>query len=116
MPEVRRSRRVVAVAAVGAAVALPLGAALWFGIFRSADPGATPADSWPTPHADPRAPDPREVFATPFRNVKAGVAYVGDDVCAACHRDIAKRFHAHPMGRSAERASQASAVERYDAA
>jgi Flp pilus assembly protein TadD len=39
---------------------------------------------------------------TPFLNARPGVAYVGDAVCAHCHREIAEAYRAHPMGRSLE--------------
>src|SRR5438067_1374410 len=60
--------------------------------------------------------DPRLTFATPFRNVKPNVQYVGDSACATCHQEIDKNYHAHPMGRSAEFTAKASPIERYDAA
>lgn len=37
---------------------------------------------------------------SPYRNVRPGVAYVGDAVCAQCHGEIASAFQSHPMGRS----------------
>jgi hypothetical protein len=116
-PQPRLSRRVVAAALV-LVLAAALGAALWYGVFRPAGPDSGPAappDFSVTPRPDPPPPDPRQVFATSFRNVKPGVGYVGDDACAGCHRDITKRYHAHPMGRSAERVGEAASVERYDA-
>jgi hypothetical protein len=56
----------------------------------------------PESKGDSPPPDPRVAFATPFRNVKPEVKYVGDAECARCHRQIAHTFHQHPMGRSAE--------------
>jgi Flp pilus assembly protein TadD len=38
--------------------------------------------------------------ASPFRNVRPDVKYVGDEACATCHQDIDRTYHAHPMGRS----------------
>ncbi|HZU38448.1 MAG TPA: multiheme c-type cytochrome, partial [Gemmataceae bacterium] len=52
-------------------------------------------------------------LATPYRNARPGVAYVGDRACAACHADIASAYHQHPMGRSL--AMTASVVGRQDA-
>ena len=43
----------------------------------------------------------RDVYAdSPYRNVRPGVAYVGDAVCARCHGEIAEAYRTHPMGRS----------------
>src|SRR5438105_15099680 len=39
-------------------------------------------------------------FRTPYRNVAAGVKYVGDRACAACHADKAETYRHHPMGYS----------------
>jgi Flp pilus assembly protein TadD len=64
--------------------------------------------SWPS--------DPRLSFATPFRNVRPEVRYVGDRVCAECHADVAETYHRHPMGRSLAPVSQAAVVEGYDRA
>src|SRR5262245_58160657 len=33
----------------------------------------------------PAASDPRLSYATPYRNVRPDVAYVGDEACAGCH-------------------------------
>lgn len=44
---------------------------------------------------------PRDVSAgSPYLNARPGVAYVGDGVCARCHRQIADAYRGHPMGRS----------------
>src|ERR1700720_2764393 len=91
-------RPLTAVAIALAVVAVAAG--VWYGLLRPAEAGGGGAGA--AGRGAPRPPDPREVFPTPFRNVKPGVAYVGDAACAGCHRDIAKRYHAHPMGRSAE--------------
>ena len=53
-----------------------------------------------------RAPTPgrprvRDVYAdSPYQNTRPGVAYVGDEACARCHREIAEAYRGHPMGRS----------------
>jgi Flp pilus assembly protein TadD len=73
------------------------GAAAYF--FRS--PGRTGPGPEPERAADPAPPDPRVTFDTPFRNVRPGVAYVGDAACAPCHQDVCDTFHRHAMGRSA---------------
>jgi tetratricopeptide (TPR) repeat protein len=51
--------------------------------------------------APARSSRPRDVYAdTPYRNARPGVEYVGDAVCARCHREIAETYRSHPMGRS----------------
>ena len=79
--------------------------------------GRRPADvvppGLPPAVADPPVPDPRLTFDTPFRNVKPHVQYVGDESCAGCHADIDKKYHAHPMGRSAEFVAKAPPLERF---
>ena len=68
-----------------------------------AGPAAQPEQPGPVDPAAPDAPpDPRLTFSTEFRNVHPDVGYVGDSACAACHDTIAKSYHQHPMGRSAE--------------
>jgi hypothetical protein len=64
---------------------------------------------------DPPTPDPRLVYATPFRNVKPDVKYVGDAACEGCHRSVCKSYHAHPMGRSAELLAQSPLKEKLPA-
>ncbi len=114
------SRR-TAVVAAAVAVSLAAAAGLWYGRTRPrpAPPGPPDSARQPPPpvaHASPPPPDPREAFPTPFRNVKPGVAYVGDAACAGCHARLVTSFHAHPMGRSAEWFARAAPIERYDAA
>jgi Tetratricopeptide repeat/Doubled CXXCH motif (Paired_CXXCH_1) len=65
--------------------------------------------AWPLPRT-PMGPRPmnsasplrvRDVYAdSPFKNSRPGVAYVGDAACTRCHREIARAYHSHPMGRS----------------
>src|SRR5262249_2226311 len=44
---------------------------------------------------------PRDVYAgTPYANAKPAVAYVGDEACVRCHREISEDYRTHPMGRS----------------
>jgi hypothetical protein len=38
--------------------------------------------------------------SSPYRNVRPGVRYVGDEKCVLCHEKIAASFRLHPMGRS----------------
>ena len=88
---------------------------LWYTVFRDVPPvGTTPTtEGGDDVSPGPPSPDPRLTFATPFRNVKPGVRYVGDASCASCHGDICTSYHAHPMGRSAELAG-ARPIEKYD--
>ncbi len=107
-PTFQLSRRLVCVALLLAAGVTT--SAVWY-FTRPGDPQPpAPADITP----DPPPPDPRLVFDTPFRNVKPDVAYVGDAECARCHPALAKSYHAHPMGRSAEYVSRSAPVEKYD--
>jgi hypothetical protein len=63
---------------------------------------------------DSPGPDTAPAFASPFRNVVAGVNYVGDDACAACHDKQVKSFRRHPMGRSLVAMADWDGQERYD--
>lgn len=94
----RRSLRWL-VLGVPLALVASAGVFAWLHFTRPGDAPPPPADAL-TP--DPPTPDPRLVYATPFRNVKPDVKYVGDAACEACHREVCKSYHAHPMGRSAE--------------
>jgi Tetratricopeptide repeat len=49
------------------------------------------------PGRDSRAPVALE---TPYANGQPGVAFVGDEACARCHRELAADYRRHPMGRS----------------
>jgi hypothetical protein len=104
--------RLVAFAVVASAIA----GGVWFAFLR--EPPAPPAEPAPVPTgptADPPPPDPRLTFATPFRNVRPEVKYVGDAACSSCHAAIDKTYHQHPMGRSAAPTPQAPPLEKYDA-
>jgi len=47
---------------------------------------------------------PRDVYAgTIYANAKPEVAYVGDEACVRCHREISEDYRTHPMGRSLAR-------------
>src|SRR5260370_19135382 len=50
--------------------------------------------------ADVRPEDPRLTFATPYRNVRPDVKYVGDAACVRCHARQRKTYRKHPMGLS----------------
>jgi cytochrome c-type biogenesis protein CcmH/NrfG len=73
-----------------AALVLATGAAAWLGARRPQTATA----------ADPARDDPRLTFATPYRNVRPEVRYVGDAACTACHADKVHSYHHHPMGQS----------------
>jgi Flp pilus assembly protein TadD len=72
--------------------------------------GEPPADAEVRP---PAPDDPRLTFATPFRNVRPGVGYVGDAACARCHRKLTDSYNQHPMGRSLTPMAVAARQERY---
>ena len=61
------------------------------------------------PNLSVSAPDPRVLYAGPFRNVRPEVAYVPDARCSDCHAEIAAAFAEHPMGRSLFPVAQAPA-------
>jgi len=93
-------------------VLLAAGVFSYFTFFRGdSEDGATQK-----PAEELRSDDPRLTFITPFRNVKPDVRYVGDQACTNCHLEIDKKFHAHPMGRSADLVSSSAPIERFDAA
>jgi len=105
MPRPVRVRLLV----LAAVVTLGAGAAAYF-----LRPWNSPHDGGPPPDSGAPPPDPRLTFDTPFRNVRPGVAYVGDARCALCHKDLASSFHHHPMGRSAVLLSDPpDGVEKY---
>jgi hypothetical protein len=60
--------------------------------------GAWAAWEWLRPPSPFRAP--AVTIATPYKNARPGVAYVGDAACARCHAEIVASFRRHPMGRS----------------
>jgi predicted CXXCH cytochrome family protein len=75
--------------------------------------------SWRWLHSEKvhRQPDdPRLAFATPFRNVRPEVKYVGSEVCASCHADQAVPFRRHPMGQSLAPIKEATALEQFEPA
>ena len=92
----RRSRVALAVGAAVACAGVATAAWYW------SRPGEAPPPPAERADRDAPPPDPRIDFRTPFRNVRPGVKYVGDETCARCHKQISHSFHQHPMGRSAE--------------
>jgi tetratricopeptide (TPR) repeat protein len=75
-------------------------------------PGQPP----PVARPDTAPADPRRTFATPYRNVRPEVNYVGDEACSVCHPRQSTSYHNHPMGRSLSSVVRASPLERYDRA
>jgi predicted CXXCH cytochrome family protein len=49
---------------------------------------------------------------SPLPNTRAGVRYVGDAACAACHPDVAETYRRHPMGRDLTPAADPAASEK----
>ncbi len=60
--------------------------------------------------------DPRLTFTTTIRNVRPDVQYVGDAVCAECHRAITDAYAKHPMGRSLAPIATVAQQQHYDPA
>jgi hypothetical protein len=50
---------------------------------------------------------PAAVPASLYRNTDKSVAFVGDEVCARCHTEIASSYRGHPMGRSMQKPAEA---------
>jgi tetratricopeptide (TPR) repeat protein len=59
--------------------------------------------------------DIRRTFASPYRNVRPEVRYVGDAACADCHPREARTYRRHPMGRSFAPMAEVVDHERYGA-
>jgi hypothetical protein len=58
-----------------------------------------PGPDRPAPIEVPPPPIP-PIPSSPYRNTGTGVAYVGDEVCARCHAEIARTYRSHSMGQS----------------
>ncbi|QXD16746.1 tetratricopeptide repeat protein [Rhodocaloribacter litoris] len=63
--------------------------------------------------AAPGSPAGSSGEAVRFRNVEAGVAFVGDAVCASCHEAEYHGYQAHGMARSWYRLTPENAVETF---
>jgi Flp pilus assembly protein TadD len=100
----RFARYFVPAAVLGAAAAAAV-------VFWSRTPPPD-APTVPDPPTASRAPLPT-LTASPFRNTKPDVAYVGDDRCLSCHIDYAS-YHDHPMGRSLFRTERAPPPDQFD--
>jgi hypothetical protein len=77
-------------------ISLGIVAGLWVAVERS------------KPGRDGRV---QEAARSPYANTRQGIAFVGDEACVRCHREIAADFRRHPMGRSLARANEAPARE-----
>src|SRR5262245_58707188 len=53
-------------------------------------------------------------LASPWRNARPDVVYVGDQACAGCHADHAESYGRHPMGRSLAPLRQAPPLQQFD--
>jgi predicted CXXCH cytochrome family protein len=90
-----------------------LGLLLFGGLLALAARSGRRPELTPTTPADD---DPRLTLASPYRNVRPEVAYVGDAACGDCHLDVAKTYRRHPMGRSLAPISPAASPESFDPA
>jgi len=69
------------------------------------------------PETEPDAtatPDPRLTIATPYRNVRPEVRYVGDPACYDCHRTLSDSYRHHPMGLALAPTREATPIEKYE--
>ncbi|VTS05673.1 tetratricopeptide repeat protein [Tuwongella immobilis] len=108
-------RLLVSLVVVTVAVAVTIGGIVWI---RTPD---APSDEEPLPMPGrERVADPRIGYDSPYQNIQPGVAYVGDAACAACHVEIDRHYHAHPMGQSAAWLTgpdaKPSTMEQFDSA
>jgi hypothetical protein len=78
----------------------------------SAATSAAPAARVPAKHSA----DPRLAANQVYQNIAPDVRYVGDAACTSCHKQIAKAHHEHPHAASLLSVSEATAIERFDAA
>ena len=62
---------------------------------------------------NPGDPNP-EHEESPYQNTRAGVEYVGDEVCRRCHKSISERFRQHPMGQSLAPTAGMTAIESFE--
>src|SRR5205085_1092437 len=70
---------------------------------------------WPKTDGNviPNDDDPRRIFATPYRNVRPEVEYVGDEACATCHAEHMARYRRHPMGRALAPVTESETIEHF---
>src|SRR3954471_22669843 len=90
------------------AVVLAAGAIAW-----QCRPAREPS---PEPSTDtPAPPNPQLTYQGVFQNVHPDVGYVGDAVCARCHKDIARSYQASGMGKSMAPIAAVAAQQPYGA-
>ena len=77
-------------------------------------PAPPPVDSLEdNPSGKAGVPIP-ELSSSPYLNTRSGVAYVGDAICAKCHRIHAESYAHHSMGRALIPVREFLAHERID--
>jgi hypothetical protein len=108
-PPAARRRAPARLVVIGALLLTLAGGALW-----AVHHWRRPAPATEGPPAAP-VEDPRLSYAGPFLNVHPDVAYVGDAVCADCHRKETLSYRRHPMGRSLVPIAGVAGRQRYDA-
>jgi hypothetical protein len=95
---------ILLIAVAGAFLAAGLAARWRNGEMATPRPGALEGDPI----------DPRVAYSGPYRNVRPGVAYVGDAVCLECHEEKAG-YHKSAMGQSLLPIARLADKQRYDA-
>lgn len=61
-----------------------------------------------------QAPPAKPAFDPPVVQPREQTGFVGSQVCAECHADLADHFSHHPMGRSLAKVLEASPLEDYE--
>jgi tetratricopeptide (TPR) repeat protein len=110
-----RSTPVIALLAGIAMLAVAITVVVWIRNGPSTDgDGTKPNVKRELPGEDSSAWD-ELVRASAYRNVRPGVKYVADSVCADCHAEIAEAYETHPMGRSLGPTGAMEPIERFTA-
>src|SRR5262249_34724099 len=78
-------------------------------------PTPPPVDSWEDSVPGKTSVAVPELSTSPYLNTRSGVAYVGDAICAKCHRPQAESYAHHSMGRALIPVPDFLANERVDA-
>jgi Flp pilus assembly protein TadD len=103
-----RSGRVRCGLLIGAAalLAFGLGAVAW----RWRDLHESPI---PPPTGIPESPNPQLTYHGVYQNIHPDVPYVGDAVCAGCHKAIARTYKASGMGQSMRPVAEVASEQEY---